>query len=61
MWWTQHLQEKDTEKLKKYNPCDADRKRIMANIYGTQNSLLLESGLADAENEEGFSVKLTSF
>ena len=51
---------KDTEKLKKYYPCDADRKRIMANIYGTQNSLLLESGLADAENEEGFSVKLTS-
>ena len=30
----------------------------MADIYGTQNSLLLESGLADAENEEDFIVKL---
>ena len=30
----------------------------MADICGTQNSLLLESALADAENEEDFIVKL---
>ena len=43
-----------------YCPCDVDRKRIMADIYGTQNSLLLENGLADAEKEEDFNVKLAS-
>ena len=32
----------------------------MADIYGTQNSLLLENGLADAQNEEDFNVKLAS-
>ena len=31
----------------------------MADIYGTQNSLL-ENGLTDAENEEDFNIKLTS-
>ena len=30
----------------------------MADIYGTQNSLLSENGLAHAENKEDFSVKL---
>ena len=54
------LRENDIEKLKEYFPCDADRKRVMADIYGTQNSLLLENGLADAENEQDFSVKLAS-
>ena len=58
MWCMQHLEKKDIEKLKEYCPCDADRKYVMADIYGTQNSLLLESGLADAENEEDFIVKL---
>ena len=60
MWCMQHLEKTDIEKLKEYCPCDTDRKRIMADIYGTQNSLLLEHGLADAENEEDFSVKLAS-
>ena len=32
----------------------------MADIYCTQNSLLLENGLADAENEKDFTAKLTS-
>ena len=32
----------------------------MADISSTQNSLLLENGLADVENEEDFSVKLSS-
>ena len=60
MWCMQHLEKNDIEKLKEYCPCDTDRKRIMADICGTQNSLLLEHGLADAENEEDFSVKLAS-
>ena len=54
------LRENDIEKLKEYFPCDADRKRVMADIYGTQNTLLLENGLADTENEQDFSVKLAS-
>ena len=60
MWCTQHLEKNDTGKLREYCPCDADRKRIMADISSTQNSLLLENGLADVENEEDFSVKLSS-
>ena len=60
MWCTQHLEKNDIEKLKGYCPCDADRKRIMTDIYGTQNSLLLENGLADAGNEKDFNVKLAS-
>ena len=32
----------------------------MADIYGTQNSLVLENGLADAQNKEDFNVKLAS-
>ena len=32
----------------------------MADISSTQNSLLLENGLADVENEKDFSVKLSS-
>ena len=59
MWCTQHLEKNVIENLKEYCPCDPDRKRIMANIYGTQNSLL-ENGLTDAENEEDFNMKLTS-
>ena len=54
------LRENDIEKLKEYFPCDADRKRVMADIYGTQNTLLLENGLVDTENEQDFSVKLAS-
>ena len=61
MWCTQHLEKNGTEKLKEYCPCDADRERMMADIYDTQNSLLLENGLPDAENEEDFNVKLASF
>ena len=60
MWCTQHLEKNDIEKLKEYCPGDADRKRIMADFYGTQNYLLLENGLVDAKNEDDFSVKLPS-
>ena len=60
MWCTQHLEKNNIKKLKEYCPCNADRKCIMADNYSTQNSLLLENGLGDAENEEDFNVKLTS-
>ena len=60
MWCTEHLEKNGTEKLKEYCPYDADGERMMADIYDTQNSLLLENGLADAENEEDFNVKLAS-
>ena len=34
--------------------------RILADIYGTQNEILLQNGLADSLNEEDFVTKLES-
>ena len=39
---------------------DKDRSRIMADIYGSQNEILLQNGLADAENVDDFKARLDS-
>ena len=61
MWCTKHLEKNDIEKLKEYCLCDTGRKRIMADIYGTQNLLMLENGLSDPENEKTSMLNLTVF
>ena len=38
--------------------CNSDR--IMADIYGSQNSVLLQTGLADVINEDDFMTKYDS-
>ena len=58
---TQHLEKNDIEKLKEYCHCDTGRKHIMADIYGTQNLLMLENGLSDPENEKTSMLNLTVF
>ena len=42
------------------NVTKRSRTSIMADIYGSQNDVLLQSGLADADDEEDFDVKLDS-
>ena len=61
LWCTQHIKGRDENQLRMLgcrNPNDISR--ILADIYGTQNQVLLQDGLADAENEEDFDVKLNS-
>ena len=60
LWCMQHLQERDAYKLKQFGANKRTVERIMADIYGSQNSILLESGLADSYDEEDFNVKLES-
>ena len=47
MWCTQHIENNDSEKLRWLCVNDKDRSRIMADIYGLQNEILLQNGLAD--------------
>ena len=45
------------------NPSDATQRsklKIMADIYGFQSDVLLQSGLADPDDEDDFYVKLGS-
>ncbi len=60
LWCTQHLENRDVEKLRALGCNQRVISRIMSDIYGTQNEVLLENGLADAEDEEDFEVKLDS-
>ena len=60
MWCTQHIENNDAEKLRSLCVNDKDRSRIMADIYGFQNEILLQNGLADAENVDDFKARLDS-
>ena len=60
LWCTQHLENRDVEKLRALGCNQRVISRIMSDIYGTQNEVLLENGLADADDEEDFEVKLES-
>ena len=60
VWCTQHSQERDALKFKSLCTNERSRNRIMADIYGSQHDVLLENGLADAEDPEDFQIKLAS-
>ena len=46
-WCTQHMENNDAEKLRLLGVNDKDRSRIMTDIYGSQNEILLQNGLAE--------------
>ena len=48
------------EQLRYYSPTDKDRWKIMVDIYGSQNEVLLPEGLADAIYKDDFKAKLAS-
>lgn len=60
LWCTQHLKDRDAQKLKAMGCNEGTQKRIMADIYGCQQQLLLEMGLADADDPKDFDMNLDS-
>ena len=60
LWCTQHLQERDAHQIRSMGANQLTQSRVMADIYGSQNEILLQSGLADAEDESDFDAKLES-
>ena len=60
LWCTQHMQERDLHKLKCLGANQRTQGRIMADIYGSQDEILLQNGLADADDESDFEAKLES-
>ena len=58
VWCTQHSQERDALKLKSLGANERSRNRIMTDIYGSQDDVLLHNGLADADDPEDFQIKL---
>lgn len=60
LYCTQHMQERDALKLQSLGCNQQGKASIMADIYGSQNDVLLQNGLADAEDEKDFDVKLDS-
>ena len=60
LWCTQHLQERDNHQIKSMGGNQHTQGRIMADIYGSQKEILLQSGLADADDESDFEAQLKS-
>ena len=60
MWCTQHMENNDAEKLRSLGVNDKDRSCIMADIYGSQNEVFLQNGMADTENVDDFKARLDS-
>ena len=60
LWCTQHMQERDLHKLKTLGCNQRSQSRVMADVYGTQDEVLIQNGLADAEDEFDFDAKLES-
>ena len=60
VWCTQHSQERDALKPKSLRANERSRNRIMTDIYGSQDDVLLQNSLADADDSEDFQIKLAS-
>jgi len=61
LWCTHHMQERDLYKLKTLGCNQKTQSKILADIYGCQNEVLLQDGLADAEDADDYDAKLASF
>ena len=59
-WCTEHIQKRDRLKLQNMGAGQHNSDRIMADINGYQNDVLLQTGLADAINEDDFMAKCES-
>ena len=57
---TQHMQKRDAFKLQSMGCNQKSKMSIMADIYGSQNAVLFQTGLADAADEEDFDIKFQS-
>lgn len=61
LWCTHHMQERDLYKLKTLGCNQKTQSKILADIYGCQNEVLLQDGLADVEDADDYDAKLASF
>ena len=59
-WCPEHMQKKDKLKLQNMGAGQCNSDRIKAEIYGSQNNVLLQAGIADAINKDGFMAKFES-
>ncbi|PFX17680.1 hypothetical protein AWC38_SpisGene17985 [Stylophora pistillata] len=60
VWYTQHIKERDLHHLKSIGANEKTQKRILTDIYGCQQDILQQDGLADSDDEEDFDAKLQS-
>ena len=60
LWCTQRMQERDVYKLKQLGANKNTVQKIMADIYGSQDDVLFQAGLADSADCEDFDMKLES-
>ena len=60
MWCTQHMENNDAEKLRLLGVDYKDRSSVIADIFGSQNEVLLQNGLTNAENVDDFKARLDS-
>lgn len=61
LWCTHHMQERDLQKLKTLGCNPKTQSKILADIYGCQNEVLWQDGLADADDEDDYDAKLERF
>ena len=59
-WCPEHMQKKDKLKLQNMGAGQCNSDRIKAEIYGSQNNVLLQTGIADHINKDGFMAKFES-
>ena len=60
LWCAQHLEKNDLDELKCHCSNASDQQRIVADIYGSQNKVLLQDRLADVIDSVDFQAKLSS-
>ena len=60
MWCKQYRENNDAEKLCSLGVNAKDPSNIMADIYGSQNRILLQNKLAGTENANDFKTRLHS-
>lgn len=60
VWCTQHMKGRDAQNVKAMRGNERIQRRIMADIYGCQEQILLENGLADSEDPADYEAKLAS-
>ena len=60
VWCTKHIKERNAQKLKAMGCNERTQRRIMPDIYGCQEEILLENGLADSEDPADCEARLAS-
>lgn len=60
LYCTQHMQERDAAQLHSMGCNHSNKQSILADIYGSQNDIVYQDGLADSDDDGDFLAKLES-